>query len=289
MNKKATIACLAAALMIGVLSLGCQEKINYLKARSELNQGVNAFGRSDYAFAAVHFEKAFELDPELLTAQQYLATSYMMQYIPGGISDDNLKIADKALTVFRDVLRKEPDNASALAYVASLYFNMGDKMDEAKETYIKLIAADPGNKQARYTMGVIAWTEAYQPRLDARAAYYMKQEDPGPLKLWCDTNRRLSRKDRAACNEARDKLLEEGLPVVEGGMRHLEKAIELDADYGDAMAYMNLLYRERADLAETKEEHDEYTAQADHWVQETLDAKKRVAEAGTQDLFQEGE
>ena len=228
MNKKATIVCLVAALMLGVLSLGCQDKVNYLKARSELNQGVNAFGRSDYAFAAVHFEKAFELDPELLTAQQYLATSYMMQYIPGGLSDENLKIADKALTVFQDVLRKEPDNASALAYVGSLYFNMGDKMDEAKETYNKLIAADPENKQARYTMGVIAWTEAYQPRLDARATYYMKQEEPGPLKLWCDTNRRLSRKDRAACNEARDKLLEEGLPVVEGGMRHLEKAIELD-------------------------------------------------------------
>ncbi len=289
MNKKTTICCLVAALMLGALSLGCQEKINYLKARSELNQGVNAFGRSDYAFAAVHFEKAFELDPELLTAQQYLATSYMMQYIPGGESDENLAIADKALNVFGDVLDKNPENASALAYVASLYFNMGDKMDEAKETYTRLIAADPTDKQARYTMGVIAWTEAYQPRLDARATYYMNQEDPGPLKVWCDTNRRLSRKDRAECNEAREGLLEAGLPIVDGGMKHLEKAIELDPDYGDAMAYLNLLYRERADLAETKEEHDEYIAQADHWVEETLDAKKRVAEAGMQELFQEGE
>jgi tetratricopeptide (TPR) repeat protein len=288
MNKKATIACLVGALMLGALSLGCQENINYLKARSELNQGVNAFGRSDYAFAAVHFEKAFELDPDLLTAQQYLATSYMMQYIPGGESDDNLAIAVKALDVFEDVLNKNPENASALAYVGSLYFNM-EKMDEAKETYTRLIAADPSDKQARYTMGVIAWTEAYQPRLDARATYYMKQEEPGPLKVWCDTNRRLSRKDRAACNEAREGLLEAGLPIVEGGMRHLEKAIELDPDYGDAMAYLNLLYRERADLAETKEEHDADTAQADDWVQKTLDAKKRVAEAGTQDLFQEGE
>ena len=289
MNKKATIACLVAALMLGVLSLGCQDKINYLKARSELNQGVNAFGRSDYAFAAVHFEKAFELDPDLLTAQQYLATSYMMQYIPGGMSEENVAVADKALAVFEDVLDKDPENASALAYVASLYFNMGDKMDMAKEYYNRLIAADDQNKEARYTMGVIAWIEVYQLRLDTRATYYMSQEDPGPLKAWCDTNRRLSRKDRAACNADREKLLEEGLPVVDGGMKHLEKAIELDADYGDAMAYLNLLYRERADLAETKEEHDEYTAQADHWVQETLDAKKRVAEEGIQDLFQEGE
>ena len=288
MNKKATIACLVAALMLGVLSLGCQEKINYLKARSELNQGVNAFGRSDYAFAAIHFEKAFELDPDLLTAQQYLATSYMMQYIPGGMSEENVTIADKALVVFKNVLSKDPENASALAYVASLYFNM-EKMDEAKETYTRLIAADPTNKQARYTMGVIAWTEAYQPRLEARATYYMKQEDPGPLKLWCDTNRRLSRKDRAECNALREQLLENGLPIVQSGMEHLVKAIELDADYGDAMAYLNLLYREQADLAETKEEHDEYTAKADEWVEKTLAAKKRVAEAGTQDLFQEGE
>ena len=138
-----------------------------------MNQGVNAFGRSDYAFAVVHFEKAFELDPELLTAQQYLATSYMMQYIPGGRSEENVAIASKALEVFSDVLEKDPENTSALAYLASLYFNMGDKMDEAKESYNKLIALDPSDKQARYTMGVIAWTEAYQPRLDVRAAYYL--------------------------------------------------------------------------------------------------------------------
>ena len=289
MNRKAKTVCLLGALVFGALSMGCQDQVNYLKARSALNQGVNAFGRSDYAFAALHFENAVDLDPELLAAQQYLATSYMMQYIPGGKSEENLAIAQKALDVFQKVLSKEPDNASALAYVASLYFNMGDQMEKAKETYNMLIAADPSNKEARYTMGVIAWTETYQPRLDARSVYYMKQEDPGPLKIWCDTNRRLSRRDRAACNEARTKLVEDSLPLIEVGMQHLEKAIELDADYGDAMVYLNLLYRERADLTETKNEHDEYVAQADHWVQQALDAKKRVAEAGTQDMFREGE
>ena len=288
MNKKTTVSYLAVALVFGALSLGCQDKINYLKARSELNQGVNAFGRSDYGFAVIHFEKAFALDPELLTAQQYLATSYMMQYVPGGLSEENIEVAAKALEVFQDVLDADPENASALAYVASLYFNM-EEMDKAKEIYTKLISVDPSNTQARYTMGVIAWTEAYQPRLDARAAYYMQPEEPGPLKSWCDTNRRLSRRDRRACNATREELVEVGIPVVEGGMEHLEKAIELDPDYADAMAYLNLLYREMADLAETKQEHDEHIAQADHWVDQTLEAKKRVAEAGTQDLFQEGE
>ena len=65
--------------------------------------------------------------------------------------------------------------------------------------------------------------------------------------------------------------------------------IEIDPDYDDAMAYLNLLYRERADISETKEEYDEYTGKADDWVQQALDTKKRKADEGTKEMFQEGQ
>ena len=90
-------------------------------------------------------------------------------------------------------------------------------------------------------------------------------------------------------DEAKTELAEMNMPIIEDGMKCLETAIELDPDYDDAMAYLNLLYRERADISETKEEYDEYTAQADNWVQQTLDTKKRKAEASTRELFQEGQ
>ena len=43
------------------------------------------------------------------------------------------------------------------------------------------------------------------------------------------------------------------------------------------MAYLNLLYRERADLAATPEEYKADIGQADLWMQKTLDMRKLKA------------
>jgi hypothetical protein len=40
------------------------------------------------------------------------------------------------------------------------------------------------------------------------------------------------------------------------------------------MAYLNLLHRERADVADTKEAYQADTDTADRWVQKTLETKK---------------
>ena len=64
------------------------------------------------------------------------------------------------------------------------------------------------------------------------------------------------------------------LPVIEEGIKSLEKALELDKEYDDSMAYLNLLHRERADVADTKEAYQADTDAADKWVQKTLETKK---------------
>ena len=51
------------------------------------------------------------------------------------------------------------------------------------------------------------------------------------------------------------------------------------------MAYTNLLLRERADFADSKEEYEEFLAKADDWVQRTLDTKKRLTEESTFNQF----
>ena len=45
------------------------------------------------------------------------------------------------------------------------------------------------------------------------------------------------------------------------------------------MAYENLLIRERADLADSKEEYEKQIKIADDWVQKALATKKMKAEA----------
>jgi tetratricopeptide (TPR) repeat protein len=273
--RKTRMCLSVATLAVALFSLGCGSQISYLKARNALNKGVASFGRANYSFAVEHFKEAIAEDPSLLDARQYLATAYMSQYIPGSESEGDLELARNALQGFQDVLDHDPTEAQAILAIssmASLYFNMKE-FDQSLEWYDKLLAMDPNNLPGLYTKGVIAWTQVYLPRLEVRAMLGMSPEDPGPIKA----------------DEAKTELAEMNMPIIEDGMKCLETAIELDPDYDDAMAYLNLLYRERADISETKEEYDEYTAQADNWVQQTLDTKKRKAEASTKELFQEGQ
>jgi tetratricopeptide (TPR) repeat protein len=253
------------AVTVGLLLIsatGCTK----LRARDHLNKGVQAFTNAQYPEAVDHFEKSIELDPEFKTARLYLATAYMSQYIPGAESPENIEMANTAMKEFEKVLESDPTDTVAIMSIASLHFHQNE-FEEAEEWYHKLIEIDPQNKEAYYTLGVIARTRSYQPRKEARSELDMKPEDPGPLKN----------------AEVRNKLREELLPVIDDGLKNLEKATEIDPEYDDAMAYLNLLHRERADLMESKEEYEAEIASADDWVDKTLETKK-IKAARTQSV-----
>ena len=254
-----TVAIFTVALLL-LGATGCTK----LRSRDHLNKGVIAFKNAQYPEAVEHFQAAVDLDETFTTARLYLATAYMSQYIPGAESQENLDMANHAMDEFNKVLAGDPQNAIALASIASLYFHQ-KKFEEAEEWNMKLISADPDNKEAYYTLGVIAWTRSFQPRMEARAEMGMKPEDPGPLKD----------------DEIREKLKEDLLPVVDSGLEQLQKAVNIDPQYDDAMAYLNLLHRERADLMDSKVEYDREIEQADNWVDKTLETKKMKAAAAS--------
>ncbi len=255
MGRK-TVISLTAAALLSMAATGCTQ----LKARDQLNKGVHAFKLAKYAEAVEHFKVATDLDPTFPTARLYLATAYMSQYIPGADSPDNVQMAKNAFDQFSKVLTQDDKNVVAIASIASMYFHQ-KKWAEAEQWYTRLVAADPKNKEGLYTMGVIAWTKSFQKRMEARAKMGMKPEDPGPLK---------DKKVRA-------ELSGELVPVISAGIQHLDDALKIDREYADAMAYLNLLYRERADLQETSELYKQDTDTADNWVQKTMETKKIIA------------
>jgi Tfp pilus assembly protein PilF len=256
-----SVVLVAVALLL-VSATGCTK----LRARDQLNQGVGAYTNAQFAEAVEHFNNAVELDPEFQTARLYLATAYMSQYIPGAESPENVEMAQKANKEFSNVLERDPQNTVAIASIASLFFHQ-KKFDEAEEWNRKLIAADPNYKEAYYTLGVIAWSRTFQVRMEARAELGMKPEDPGPLK------------DKKVREEVRGK----NIDIVNSGLEQLQKAIQIDPEYDDAMAYLNLLHREKADLLDTKEEYEKETELADNWVDKTL-AVKKIKAARTQSV-----
>ncbi len=266
---------LALGAKIGLDALGVSN-VDSLRARMSLNKGVQAFSAGDFVRAAELFEDASKLDAGLSDARVYLAYSTMMQYQPGAEYQENIDIANKALAGFKSVLEDDPENLTALQSIASLYFQM-KQMDLAKQWHGKVLEKNPDNKESHYTIGVICWTQSYEPRLEFRAEIGMRQDDPGPIQ----TKGELNRTQREALTGVADEIV----PLIDQGLAALEKAIEIDPDYDDAMAYVNLLYREKADFAATNEDHEQLLAQADEWVQRALDTRKRKAEESTTEMI----
>jgi len=240
------------------------------RSRERLSMGVKAFKDSRYEEAARLFKEAIQLDPNNPNARVYLATAYMSQWIPGAESPENKQLAEAARKEFMEVLQKDPKDKNALASLAFLAYNEatdlnGDeklkKFDEAREWNLKTIEADPKNKTAYYSLGVIDWAKWYPALMAARAKLGMRPEDPGPLK------------DK----KVREKLKAKYGAVIQDGLVNLRKALQIDPEYDDAMAYINLLIRERADLADTPQEYQDGIKTADNWVQRTLDTKQAKA------------
>ena len=254
MKKLIVILGVAALALVGT---SCQK----LKARDQLNKGVQSFKNAQYDQAVEHFKTAVQLDPTFSVARLYLATAYMNQYIPGAESTENMQKAQAAHDEFMRVLEVEPKNTVALASVAMLYLQQ-KKWEESKQWYEKLVAVDPNNKEAFYSLGFIAWSKWYPEYGTARAKLGMKPEDPGPIK------------DK----KVKEELKALHLGAVNEGLKNLERALQLDPEYDDAMAYVNLLTRERADLVDTQEEYKKEIDVADNWIQKAMAAKKAKAE-----------
>ncbi len=264
MNKHMRLFTLAAAMLAILSSVGCSK----LRARDQLNKGVTAYKNAKYEEAIDHFQQSVALDPSLINAKMYLATAFAQQYIPGADTPDNNKMADQAIEQYKQVLDmnsardQKVNSAKGIAY---LYLNM-KKFDDAKKYYRMAADIDPNDPEPYYSVGVIDWTACYQPRMEERAKLGLKP----------DENLNPKNKDQ---KKACDALKVKNMPLIQEGIDNLNKGIQLRPDYDDAMAYLNLMYREKADVeCDDLRVRQEDLKTADHWVDQTLLTKKAKAE-----------
>src|SRR5208337_1295925 len=247
-----------AALLVILSSVGCAK----LKARDHLNKGVQAFKNSKFEQAIDHFQQAVALDPTLINARLYLATALAQQYIPGVDAPDNNRFGEQAIDQYKQVLATDPRNINSIKGIAYLYLQM-KKFPQAKDYYKQASSLDPNDPEPYYSVAVIDWTQTYVPRQEERAKLGMKPEEPLPTK------------DKKVCAMMR----EQNTANVQEGIDNLNKALKLRPDYDDAMAYMNLMYRERADIqCDDPEAHNADLKTADEWVDKTMATKKAKAE-----------
>jgi tetratricopeptide (TPR) repeat protein len=256
MNRIARFPVMTMATLSLLVSVtGCQK----LKARDQLNKGVQAYKGAKYEEAIGHFEQAVNDDPTLPMARSYLATAYAMQVVPDLTTPDNIKTANLAIQNFQKVLDQRPDNVNAMKGIASIYFNIDD-FDKAKEWQLKVLAADPQDAEAAYTIGSIDWRLAYRNAVQALKDVGMTDDGEGNSKM-----------PKKTCQE----LIQKNTPLVSEGIEYLQKAVEIRPNYDDAMAYLQLTYRRQADIdCGNDQSRKADMAKVDEWREKAMNTRK---------------
>ena len=250
-RRSALLICALLSLSFCAVAEDCGEA---------LKPGVDLYKQGHYAEAVVRFESAAVLHSFCENAWLYLATANVQQYIPGADVPENVHFAEEAIRGYGKVLELNPKNIGSMKGIAYLLLQM-KRFEDAKQYYQKAANDDPTDPELPYSIGVIDWTMAYQPRMEERAKLDLKPTDP--------------LKDIAIC----DMLRSRSSAIIDDGIEQFRRAVNLRPDYDDAMAYMNLMYREKADLeCESPKRREKYLKIADDWVDRTLDIKRRKAE-----------
>lgn len=244
-----------ALLILFGSTVGC----NKLRARDQLVKGIQSFKAGQYEQAINHFQNSVALDPNDPTTRLYLATAYSYQVVPNLDTPENLAIAQKAMNGFNEVLAKNPNDTDALRQIASIERNI-KHFDQAKATEQKIISLDPKDAEANYTIGVIDWTQAYKNTVQILADQGLQDDGNGNVKM-----------NKATCA----KMKAANTDLVNEAMDYFNRAVQIKANYDQAMSYLNLNYRQKADLDcgdDAARKAD--LAQADEWVQKSLNARK---------------
>jgi tetratricopeptide (TPR) repeat protein len=251
---------LVALLLLAVMPLcGCGF-ITKLKARDNLNKGVKAFTDQKYNEAAQFFQRSIELDPDFPedVPRVYMATAYMLQFIPGSVDPKSEQMALKAIATFTEVVERSEKlgkpNVNAMLAIASLSYQM-EKGEQTKEWCNRILALPsitPDDKknqaEAHYRIAVLDFDIVNkQTGTLGENVEVLKEEDKAKIQ-----------KD------------------IDEGLAHLGKSIEMRPDYFDAMMYQNLLWREKAKMEKDEAAKNELIHQADIAYNKSIQLKLKA-------------
>jgi tetratricopeptide (TPR) repeat protein len=269
MKKK---LCLVAALSLSLLSLtGCTK----IKARVQIREANDAYGKEDYATALKHYEKARDIDsrsfPDL---DRMIGYSLIGLYVPEDKSPANVQNAERAASELRKYLKKKPDDRIAREALINLYLN-ADRITEAINYFRDWLKTHPADIEA---VRSIATLYAKQGNFQESLNWYEKitlldANNPEAFYTYgvvCY--------EKVAKNPPQD--VAERLQIIERGKSALNKATQMRKDYFEAMVYLQLLYRQQAPLETDPAKQQALIAEADRIRNEAIAiVKKKKAEA----------
>jgi len=254
--RRAFSICLLVVVLVPLS--GC----NKMQARVELKRGNELYKEEAYRGALEQFQKGLQMDPGATFAWRSVGLSAMAIYRPGAKSADNDKYAQIAIDAFKKFLADYPRDEKVQDYLMTMLIN-SERYDDALTMMKAQLAANP-NKPG-LSQGIVS-TLAKAGRLDEAYDWAQKQAGPPDPVLFYSIGVACWDKayyDPMLDTTARGKIVDTGLAAT-------KRALDMKPDYFEAMAYYNLLFREKAKLEIDPAKQQEWIAQAEEWTKKAI-------------------
>ena len=299
-------ATLAIVLGLSVLTAGCGKySLGALKAQKAYKEANDAYRAQDWKKAAERYEYAIQQDPNKTEVYFYLANSYDNRYKPSRAGEpDNDALIQKAVSNYKLAAERstEPQiKKLALQYLVAAYGQ--EKLNDpsqAEPLVQKMIEMEPNEPTNYFALSNIyeeagRFEEAEQALLKARD---MRPEDPtvhttlaGYYNRQGEFDKTMESMHRAAELEPNNpqgyhlvatfyqEKLQKDHRITEAqkrdyatkGIAAEDKALSLNPNYGEAMAYKNILLRHAANVEKDRAKQAAMIKEADELL-----AKARV-------------
>ena len=308
-------ATLAVVAGLALAQAGCTQ-IGVLKGQMALRDAVKYYQRQDYKQAAEKYEEALKANPDLGDAYFYLGNSYDNLYKPSRKGEaDNDALLTKAVENYQKAAEQATNPLTkqrSLQYLVAVY--SADKLnDPAQQEPIlrKMIEMDPTDPANYHYLARVHedsgnYEEAEKLLLEARdrkendptvytalAAFYNRQgnfeKTMEALKARADREPNNPEAFQTMATYYWEKAYKDftttqadKIRYTKLGIEAVDKAIELNKDYSDALLYKNLLLRVQARLEKDPKVQQQLIKEAEEYFKRATEARDKLRASGAE-------
>jgi tetratricopeptide (TPR) repeat protein len=228
------------AVLVGGSSCGV------IKERQQMDRANKLFAAKKYDQAIPIYETILKRDANNWDANYKLAMSWMAQFHPASTHPMDQEFKTKGVAALEKLMTLTPPSPEDMAKVENYYLSLltsaGDN-DKAIAFLEKKIQKAPNDKDL---MSQLATLQAKSGNFDESLKWYEKiaELDPKTKTNWYTV--------AVLCWERSNKMgltitPDERTAIIQHGIDSIDKALAIDPEYTEAIAYKNLLFREKAD------------------------------------------
>jgi len=243
------------------------------QSRSEIRAGNESFRVGKYDTALARYDRALQLDPHEKKIYKNIGLAYMGMYQPGSKHPKDLEYAQKAIDYLKRYIEAFPEDKKAPEYLVTMYLNSG-RIDDALSFFQEYSQKHPNDAKAKETMANLYFQKADFPK-----GVQMMEESmriTGPKK---ETYETIGAQAWDKAHNYPDLTDEQRQQVITQGIDAENKALAIDPNYAEALAFINLLYREQARIDQRTDPQKAAAdlAKADEYRNKAIELNKQRA------------